>query len=124
MKKHKSQGKLFLFHWNQESAAQRAAQLQAAGWDVTFEFEDGARGGKAALDLQPDVIVFDLAQRSSHSRETAGGIRGYKAGRELKMVFVDGTAENIEKTKKKVSNGVYATSAELLSVLAKLRSSN
>jgi hypothetical protein len=111
-------GKLFLFQWHRDSAAQRAAELTADGWEVTFEFEDGARGGKAALDLQPHVIVFDLAKRPSHSYATAEGIRGYKAGRALKIVFVDGADEVIAKTKKKVNDGVYTTSAGLLKSLS------
>jgi len=118
--KHKSKGRLFLFQWDQASATQRADELSAAGWEVAFEHEDGARGGKAALAMQPDVIVFDLAKRSSHSRETANGIQGTKAGRGLKMVFVDGADGNLEKTKKKVTGGVYTTSAKLLKTLDEL----
>jgi hypothetical protein len=76
-----------------------------------------ARGGKAALAMQPDVIVFDLAKRPSHSRETANGIEGYKAGRALRMAFVEGTENDIAKTKAKVVGGVYTTSANLLKTL-------
>ena len=121
MKKGISKGKLFLFQWDEASAQQRAKELRAARWEVVgVESSDGARGGKAALDLQPDVIIFDLAKRPSHSYATAEGIRGYKAGRALKMVFVDGTDEVLAKTKARVKDGVYTTSAELLKALAKL----
>jgi CheY-like chemotaxis protein len=113
-------GSLFLFHWNPEEAEARAKQLSDAGWHVEFEWEDGARGGKKVLEQQPDVVVFDLAKRSSHSRATAEGLRGYKAGRDLPMVFVDGSEENIEKTKRKVANGIYTTTGKLLETLVRL----
>lgn len=109
--------RLFLFHWDKTSAAARAKELRAAGWTVAVESEDGARGGSKVLQQPPDVIVFDLAKRPSHSRETASGIRGYKAGRSLPMVFVDGTDDDVAKTKARVSAAVFTTSTKLLSVL-------
>ena len=68
----------------------------------------------------PDVVVFDLAKRPSHSRETAGGIRGYKAGRTIPIVFLDGTEEDIAKTKAKVSPAMFSTSEKLVSALDKM----
>jgi DNA-binding NarL/FixJ family response regulator len=112
-------GTLFLFQWHAESAQQRAAELREDGWEVLVESEDGARGGKAVIENPPDVIVFDLARRPSHSRETAEAIQWRKATRGVPIVFVDGTEEIIAKTKAKVKDGVYTTSAELRSMLEK-----
>jgi CheY-like chemotaxis protein len=112
--------RLFLFQWEKISALQRAKLLRSEGWTVSVESEDGARGGENVLQQQPDVVIFDLAKRPSHSRETAGGIRGYKAGRTLPMVFVDGTEEDIAKTKAKVSPAKFTTSAKLVNVLKKI----
>jgi CheY-like chemotaxis protein len=81
------------------------------------ESEDGARGGKKVLQIPPDVVVFDLAKRPSHSRETANGIRSYKAGRAVPMVFVDGSQEDIKKTKAKVGDAVFTTSLRLKATL-------
>jgi CheY-like chemotaxis protein len=110
-------GTLFLFQWHAESAQQRAAELREDGWEVSFESEDGARGGKAVFANPPDVIVCDLARRPSHSRETAEAIQWRKATRDIPIVFVDGTEEAIAKTQAKVKDGIYTTSAELKSVL-------
>jgi DNA-binding response OmpR family regulator len=109
--------RLFLFEWDKTSANARVKVLRAAGWTVSVETEDGARGGSKVLKQPPDVIVFDLAKRPSHSRETASGIRGYKAGRSLPMVFVDGTGDDVAKTEARVSAALFTTSTKLLSVL-------
>jgi len=111
---------LFLFQWDKTAAQARAKLLRAEGWTVSVESEDGARGGGKVLQRPPDVVVFDSAKRPSHSRETAGGIRGYKAGRTIPMVFVDGTEEDIAKTKAKVSPAVFTPSEKLLNVLEKI----
>jgi len=112
-------GTLFLFQWDKTTAQARAKELRAEGWKVDVESEDGARGGKKVLADPPNVIVMDLAKRPSHSRETGNGIRGYKAGRSLPIVFVDGTKEDIEKARTKVSDAIFATSVDLKKVLEK-----
>jgi CheY-like chemotaxis protein len=123
---------LFLFQWDKTSAQARAKLLRAEGWTVSVESEDGARlpaviaptrqagGSKNVLQKPPDVIAMDLAKRPSHSRETEKGIRGYKAGRTIPMVFVDGTKEDIAKTKAKVSPSMFTTLEKLVSGLEKI----
>ena len=110
-------GTLFLFQWHAESAQQRVEELREGGWEVRVESEDGASGGKAVIESPPDVLVFDLARRPSHSRETAEAIQWRKATRDVPIVFVDGTEEAIAKTKAKVKDAIYTTSAALRSVL-------
>ncbi|MBI5281792.1 MAG: hypothetical protein HY858_08940 [Candidatus Solibacter usitatus] len=113
-------GRLYLFQWDPVSAEKRAAELRQAGWTVEVESQDGARGGRAILNHPPDLILFDLAKRPSHSRETAAGIRGYKAGRRLTMLFIDGEAIDVDKTRAKVSDALFTTSDLLLHHLSKL----
>lgn len=113
-------GTIFLFQWDKVSAQARVKELKAEGWKVEAEFEDGARGGKKVLAKPPDIVVMDLAKRPSHSRETANALRAYKAGRNLKIVFVDGSEEDIQKAKLKVANPVFTTSAKLRHVLESL----
>jgi CheY-like chemotaxis protein len=109
--------RLFLFEWDRALARERTKDLRSAGWIVQAECEDGARGGKKVLQSLPDVVVFDLAKRPSHSRETANGIRSYKAGRAIPIVFVDGSQEDIKKTKAKVGDAVFTTSLRLKAAL-------
>ena len=70
-----SKGKLFQFQWDDESAEERAAELTAAGWQVKTETEEGERGFKNCKAFAPDIVLFDLAKKPSHSREVARALR-------------------------------------------------
>ncbi len=111
------QKKAFLFEWNGVAASKRVAELRAEGWEVESESESGARGGKAVVGNPPDVIIFDLAQRPSHSYETAEALRWRKAFKHVPMVFVDGKREAVAKTVQKVPDAVFTTSSGLVEAL-------
>jgi len=112
-------GKLFLFHWNAAEAEEIAAEIRGFGFDITIESSDGARGGKAVKESPPDVIVIYLIRLPSHGRETAHALKSMKATREIPIVFVDGEGEALEKTKAKVPDAIYTSSAKLKSTLSK-----
>jgi hypothetical protein len=112
-------GKLFLFHWEKEGAKARAAELAADGWEVEMEFEEGSRGSKNLKAFAPDVVVFDLAKRPSHSRECGRALRNAKAFRKTPFIFVDGTEEDISKTKGKISAPFCTTAATLKKTLSR-----
>jgi hypothetical protein len=114
----KLKGRLFLFHWDKAGAKARAAELAADGWRIKLESEEGSRGSKNLRAFAPDVVVFDLAKKPSHSRECGRALRNAKAFRETPFIFVDGSDEDISKTKEKVSVPVFTTSAALKKVLS------
>jgi len=111
--------RLYLVQWNQTTAEARAAELRAAGYEVTVEFDDGARATRRILNDPPDLALFDLAYRGSHSRETAAALRGFKATRRLPMLFIDGDAVDIDKTRSRVSQALFASSELLFHYLGK-----
>jgi DNA-binding response OmpR family regulator len=113
------EGKVFLVHWDKSEAEACAAALRAAGWKVDVEAEDGARAVKQILADPPDVVLIYLTRSPSHGRETAHALRSHKAGRDIRILFVDGNEAAIEKTRAKVPDAVFTTSAELEKVLAK-----
>ena len=115
----KSNGKLFLFHWEKEGAKARATELSADGWQVEMEFEEGSRGCKNLKAFGPDLVVFDIAQKAVHSRECARALRNAKAYRETLFIFVDGTDEDISKAKAKVPAAIFTTNAALKKALVK-----
>jgi DNA-binding response OmpR family regulator len=117
--KAKPKGKLFLFHWEKEGATARAAELSADGWAVEMEFEEGSRGSKNLKAFEPDIVVLDLAKKPSHSRECGRALRNAKAFRETPFIFVDGSDEDISKTKEKVAAPIFTTSSALKKVLAR-----
>lgn len=105
--------RVLLFDWDRETSARRAAALEAAGIDVETESAAGARGCKAVLDHPPEAVLFSLERRPSQSRETAGGIRGCKAGRRIPMILFGGKPEDVEKTRARVPGAVFAATAGL-----------
>ncbi len=113
-------GRLFLFQWDAAAAKKRADSLRAAGWTVEVESQDGARGCRAVLNHPPDIILLDLAKRPSHSRATAEGVRGYKTGRRIPMLFIDGSELEIEKTRTKVMGALFTSGELLLHRLSKI----
>lgn len=112
-------GRLFLFQWDDKADA-RARALRDTGWTVELETSDGARGCRAVLNHPPDIILFDLARRASHSRATAEAIRGYKAVRRIPMLFIDGTELEIEKVKAKIMDPLFTPGELLMHRLSKL----
>ena len=118
----KSKGKLFLFHWEKESATTRVAELAADGWQVEIEFEEGSRGCKNLKAFAPDVAVFDIAKKAVHSRECGRALRSTKAFRETPFIFVDGSDEEIAKVKAKVPAAIFTTSTALKKILLKYAS--
>ena len=115
----KAKGKLFLFHWEEEGATARAAELAADGWQVEMEFEEGSRGCKNLKAFGPDVVVFDIAKKAVHSRECGRALRNAKSFRETPFIFVDGTGDEISKVKEKVPAAIFTSSNGLKKLLAK-----
>lgn len=116
-------GRLFLFHWNKPEAQTYVDELEKQDWKVDFEWEDGARGGKKVKENPPDVVIFYLTRLPSHSRATAEYFAQTKSTREIPLLFVGGEGEALEKTKKKIPNGIFISEAELPATLAKFAKS-
>jgi len=113
-------GKLFLFQWDDDSAEERAVELTAAGWEVKMETEEGERGFKNCKAFAPDIVLFDLAKRPSHSREVARALRQSKPFRETPFLFIDGSEEDIAKAKQKAPAAQFAITRTLIKSLTKL----
>lgn len=110
-------GEVFLVHWNESQAEEYAEELRSDGWKVEVQTEDGGRAFKFTRGNPPDVVVVHLSDKPSHGREVAHTLRQAKATRHLPIVFVDGEEEAVQKTKAKVPDAVFTTSAELRKVL-------
>jgi hypothetical protein len=109
---------MLLFRWNQVKAQQTAQQLRELGWEVDIESEDGGRGSKTAKANPPDLLVFFLDERASHSRATAEHLAQAKATREIRMIFVGGEGDALSKVKAKFPEAAF-TSEEDLPKIAK-----
>ena len=112
--------RIFLIHWNELEAEEHVYRFQDEGWNVELETKDGARAGKRILADLPDAVVIYLTRLPSHGRETAHALRSFQATRDLPIIFVDGEGEPLEKTKAKVPDAVFTSSAKLQKTLAEL----
>ena len=111
-------GRLFLIHWNDAEAEDKARALRIDGWDVETESADGARGAKRLLADPPDVVVIWLTRLPSHGRETAHYFRSSPAGRSTPIVFVGGEGEALARVRAKVPDAVYTAPDGLTAALA------
>lgn len=113
----RDKGRIALFEWAAAFAAERRAALEAAGWDVEVESEDGERGGRNVVASPPNAVVFDLAHRPSHSVQTAKWLRTTTVGAALPFVFVDGDDAQREKVSAAVVDPRFVAGAELPTAL-------
>lgn len=113
-------GRAFLVHWDVARAQERARQLEAGGWQVAVESEDGGRAYQRIKAEQPDVVVVDLSRKPSHGREVGRSLRQVKATRGLPIVFVGGEGEAQAGIEAAVLDARFAPWAGLDAVLAEL----
>lgn len=80
---------IFIVCWNQERLALISSKLGSKAFEN--ETADGAYACKRIKELKPDFVILDLGKSDS------------------KIIFVDGTSENIDKARKIFPNAVFAT---------------
>lgn len=107
---------VYLAHWKDVEAAERAARLEAAGYAVRYGFEELRVARDIKSDL-PDAVVIDLGRLPSKGRAIATWIRTIKATRHLPVVFVDGKPEKVEPIAEEFPENHVTTWAEIRPVL-------
>jgi hypothetical protein len=108
--------RVLLFRWDKAKAEQTASDMRALDWDVDIESEDGGRGSKAAKANPPDLLVFFLDEKASHSRATAEHLAEAKATREIPMIFVGGEGDALPKAKASFPKATFTTEDGLLKI--------
>jgi len=96
-----------LVHWKAEEVAERAALLEAAGYEVDGEVPGTSIGVKALREDPPDAFVIDLGRLPSHGREVAFALRQSKALRAIPIVFVGGAAAKVTKVRSELPDAVF-----------------
>ncbi len=114
-----ARGRLFLLHWDAVEAAQVAASLEHDGWDVSVEFQDGARAAQAILASPPDAVVVYLTRQPSHGRDVIKTVRAAKAGRAIPVLIVGGQGDALAKTQSQIKSAEYVSEPYLKKTLAK-----
>ncbi len=108
-----------LIHWNEDEGLERREQLEALGFDASFDFGDGVTSLRLIRSSPPDAVVIDLSRIPSHGREVAHTLRSAKATRHLPIVFVDGEPEKVKKTKQLLPDATYTTWGRIKTALPK-----
>ncbi len=96
-----------LVHWKAEEVPERAARLEAAGYEVDGEVPGTSIGVKALREDPPDAFAIDLGRLPSHGREVAFALRQSKALRAIPIVFVGGEAAKAAKLRGELPDAVY-----------------
>lgn len=108
---------LYLVHWHEQEARERAGRLRQAGYAVRFD----RVGEKTSLkDLRadpPDAFVIDISRLPSHGREVAVALRQSKATRLVPIVFVDGAADKIDRVRAALPDATFTTWGKIRSAL-------
>jgi hypothetical protein len=106
-----------LIHWNAAEAEERIARLRAAGYEVDYGGEMNPGTLRSWRDNPPAAFVIDLSRLPSHGRDVAMGLRGYKATRNIPLVFVEGEPEKVERIKSSLPDAVFTTWSRIRSSL-------
>jgi CheY-like chemotaxis protein len=102
-----SRQRIRLVHWKAEEVPERAARLEAAGFEVDGEVPGTSIGIKRLRENPPAAFVIDLGRLPSHGREVAYALRQSKALRPIPIVFVAGAAEKVEAIGAELPDAVY-----------------
>jgi CheY-like chemotaxis protein len=99
--------RLTLIHWNAAEARDRAARLRRAGHRVTVFTPTGGAQLNALRERPPDVYVIDLGRLPSQGRDIGIWLRQRKATRQVPIVFVDGEAAKVARTRQHLPDATY-----------------
>lgn len=110
--------KVQLIHWKEVEGRERARELRAAGFRVTYEGA-GEAAFHALKDDPPEAVVIDLTRLPSHGREVANALRQQKRTRHIPLVFAGGEPEKVARVKQDLPDAVYAEWQTLAAALAR-----
>jgi hypothetical protein len=90
---------LRLVSWNPQVAAERARQLENAGFKVHAGPAPTKQLATHFRDLAPAAIVIDMEKLPSHGRAVAVVLRTTKSTRHFPLVFAGGEPEKLERAR-------------------------
>lgn len=110
---------LKLIHWSREEARDRAALLRANGFKADWREPKGLGFLRELREKRPAAIVIDLSRLPMQGRDVALAIRHQKATRGIPIVFVEGSAEKVDRVKKSLPDAVFTTWTKIAAALEK-----
>ncbi len=96
-------------HWKQEEVGERAARLEAEGYEVDGDVPGTSIGVRELREDPPTAFVIDLGRLPSHGREVAFALRQSKALRAIPIVFVGGAEVKVERIRSQLPDAVFTS---------------
>jgi len=104
-----------LIHWKPTEAEVRVGELEAAGYEVTYETFQGPPTLRRLWAEPPDAVVIDLDRIPSQGRDVAFLLRQSKATRGLPLVLAGGEAQKVAKIEGTLPDAVFVPWARIAS---------
>jgi CheY-like chemotaxis protein len=105
-----------LITWKDDRASKLRGELEASGFTVDAKpFEPSTL--KALANDSPDAVVIDLGRLPSHGRDVGVAVRTRASTRHLPLVFVDGSADKVDRTRQQLPDAIYTVSGRLNDVV-------
>ncbi len=106
-----------LIHWNEQEARERAARLQAHGYDVEWQVRSGPDLVAELKKSSAAAFVIDLDRLPGQGRDVAIHVRRSKTTRHTPIVFVGGEAAKVARIRELLPDACYTTWADVAPAL-------
>jgi CheY-like chemotaxis protein len=113
--------RILLVHWNEKEARERLRKLKALGHKTSVLSDTEKRNFESIRESPPDLFLIDLTRLPSHGREVAGYLRRLKATRHVPILFVDGDADGVSRTRSLIPDADFARWEDLKSAIPKAK---
>lgn len=111
--------RILLVHWNDREARERSRKLKALGHKTAVLSDTEKRNFESIRESPPDLFLIDLTRLPSHGREVAGYLRRLKATRHVPILFVDGDADRVSRTRSLLPDAEFAKWEDLKTAIPK-----
>jgi len=98
--------RVLLILWNESEAADRAALLETAGFEVIVR-SDPQVNPRTLIDVLPNVVLIDLGRSPSQGRELGAWLRRRKPTRQIPIVFVKGDPMKTDRVRALLPDAVF-----------------
>jgi CheY-like chemotaxis protein len=113
--------RILLVHWNEKEARERSRKLEALGHKTAILSDTEKRNFESVRESPHDLFLIGLTRLPSHGREIAGYLRRLKATRHVPILFVDGDADRVSRTRSLLPDADFAKWEELKTAIPKAK---
>jgi len=97
-----------LIHWNASEAKERAARIEALGYQVAYKIPAVPDFLRKLGNNPPAAVIIDLSRLPSQGRDLALLIRKRKTTRYVPLVFIGGAPEKAARIKELLPDACFA----------------